>query len=41
MGVIQNDYDDGVGLRGHMQFNKYTHISLIPPWEDQYKWHRE
>ena len=25
-----------------MQFNKYTHthVSLIPPWEDQREWHR-
>ena len=31
-----------VGLRGYVQFNKYTYIqvSLIPPWEDQREWHR-
>ena len=29
------------GLRGYVQFNKYTpQVSLIPPWEDQCEWHR-
>ena len=30
------------GLRGYVQFNKYTYIhkSLIPPWEDQCEWHK-
>ena len=36
--------DDRVGLRGYVKFNKYAHahtqVSLIPPWEDQYEWHR-
>ena len=25
MRVVQNDYDDRAGLRGYVQFNKYTH----------------
>ena len=36
--------DDRAGLRGYVQFSKYTHthkqVSLIPPWEDQREWHR-
>ena len=48
MRVAQNDWDDRAGLRGYVQFNKYTHthththkqVSLIPPWEDQREWHR-
>ena len=52
MRVAYNDSDDrGAGLRGYVQFNKYTYIhayihtyihtvSLIPPWEDQREWHR-
>ena len=35
-----NDSDDRAGLRGYVQFNKYTYIHLIPPREDQCEWHR-
>ena len=47
MRVAYNDSDGRAGLRGYMQFNKYTYIhtyihtsSLIPPREDQREWHR-
>ena len=46
MRVAWNDWDDRAGLRGYVQFNKYTYIhthtqvSLIPPWEDRREWHR-
>ena len=41
MRVALNDWDDRAGLRGYVQFNKYTHtVSLIPPREDQCEWHR-
>ena len=46
MRVALNDLDDRAGLRGYVQFNKYTHththtqVSLIPLWEDQCEWHR-
>ena len=26
MRMAHNDHDDRVGLRGYVQFNKYTHI---------------
>ena len=43
--MAENDQDDRAGLRGYVQFNRYTHThthrqeSLIPPWEDQREWH--
>ena len=41
MRVAWNDKDDRAGLRGYVQFNKYTHThTLIPPREDQCEWHR-
>ena len=34
--------DDRAGLRGYVQFNKYTHTHTHThtPWEDQREWHR-
>ena len=44
MRVAYNDSDDRAGLRGYVQFNKYTythiHTYIHTPREDQCEWHR-
>ena len=32
--------DYRAGLRGYVQFGKYTHTHTHIPWEDQCEWHR-
>ena len=34
--MAQNDWDDRAGLRGYVQFNKYTHTHT----HTQCEWHR-
>ena len=32
-------YDDRAGLRGHVQFDDYSHTRIFPLGGDRYEWH--